>query len=143
MLPPPSARLGAEQPGTAAWGDSRGATRGLGEPAHRPASHGLPLRMGCWHLALGPAICPQASRLQWVACPLGLAPPSRSTECPEHGSESPPEFLTGLCVSQTHEQGCPVGMLQARQLLSGPVPFLLFSEEEQSAPTAASVLTPF
>ena len=55
----------------------------------------------------------------------------------------PEIVLTGLCVSRTHKQGCPVSMLQARQLLSGPVPFLLFSEEEQSAPTAASVLTPF
>ena len=51
-----------------------------------------------------------SSRLQWVACPHGLAPPPRTTKCPEHGLENP------------------------LQLLSGPVPFLLFSEEEQRTP---------
>ena len=41
------------------------------------------------------------------------------------------------------QAGVPSQHAPGQQLLSGPVPFLLFSEEEQSAPTAASVLTPF
>lgn len=115
----------------------------MGDMGVDEGRHGLPLRIGCWHLALSPANCPQASRLQWVACPHGLAPPPRTTKCPEHGLESPLEVLIRQCmtastvcvsVSQTHDQGCPVSLLQAQQLLSGLVPFLLFSEEEQRAP---------
>ena len=119
--------------------------RGRGNPAHCPASHGLPLRMGCWHLALSPAICPQASRLQWVACPHGLAPPSRSTKCPEHGSESPPEFLTSLreCLPDSRA-GVPGRHAPGPAVSFGPGSLSpLFRGGAESAQIAASVLTPF
>lgn len=95
-------------------GRQRRGAQGVEDPLPsltRPPSEG-----GMWHLASALQLSPGLQGCNGWPCPHGLAPPSRSTKYPEHGSESPPEFLTSLCecLPRLTSRGCPVGMLQAR-----------------------------